>query len=149
MKQISHHLATLAITAWVGSLWAISYIAAPVLFYAQPDRLLAGRLAGHMFSIIHEIGLVCGAYLLTYFFWRFKGTVLRQPMFWASTLMLSITLIMLFYIEPTMNGMKAQAADVMHSAYAGRFRMMHGISQMLALVESIAGAYLAIRNRSI
>ena len=147
MKHIGHHLATLAITAWVGGLWAISYIAAPVLFYTQPDRLLAGRLAGHMFSAIHDIGLISGLYLLSYFAWQFKRRVLREPIFWASTLMLLITLIMLFYIEPVMNGMKAQAADVMHSAYAERFRMLHGISQMLALIESLAGAYLAIKNR--
>ncbi len=147
MKRISHHLASLAITAWVGSLWAISYVAAPVLFYTQPDRLLAGRLAGHMFSVTHLIGLVCGAYLLAYFVWQFKRSAPRQPVFLASTLMLLITLVMLFYIEPVMNGMKAHAADVMHSAYAGRFKMLHGISQMLALVESLAGAYLAVKSR--
>ena len=149
MKNISHHLASLAITAWVGSLWAISYLAAPVLFYMQPDRELAGSLAGHMFSAMHDIGLVCGVYLLTYLFWRFKRAAARQPMFWASSLMLLITLIMLFYFEPTMNGLKAEALplDVMHSVYAARFRILHGISQMLTLAESLVGAYLVIKYR--
>lgn len=149
MKNISHHLASLAITAWVGSLWAISYLAAPVLFYRQPDRELAGRLAGHMFSATHDIGLICGAYLLAYLIFRFKRAAIRQPLFWASSLMLLITLTMLLYFEPAMNGLKTQALplDVMHSAYAEKFKMMHGISQMLALIESLLGAYLVIKNR--
>jgi len=45
MKNLSHHLASLSVTAWVGSLWAIGYLAVPVLFYAQPDRQLA-RFSG-------------------------------------------------------------------------------------------------------
>ncbi len=149
MKNISHHLATLAITAWVGSLWAISYIAAPVLFYTQPDRELAGRLAGHMFSVMHEIGLICGAYLLTHLLWRHKRAAIRQPLFLTSTLMLLITLAMLLYFGPAMNGLKALALpqDVMHSAYAAKFGMLHGISQVFALIESLLGAYLVIKNR--
>ncbi|MEO8342514.1 MAG: DUF4149 domain-containing protein, partial [Gallionella sp.] len=52
MKNLSHHLATLFTTAWVGGLWAIGYLAVPVLFYAQPDRQLAGLLAGQMFALV-------------------------------------------------------------------------------------------------
>ena len=149
MRNISHHLASLAITAWVGSLWAISYVAAPVLFYTQPDRELAGKLAGHMFSAMHEIGLVCGTYLLAHWLWRHKRAAIRQPLFLTSALMLLITLVMLLYFGPVMNGLKTLALplDVMHSAYAAKFRMLHGISQVLALIESLLGAYLVIRNR--
>jgi hypothetical protein len=50
MKNISDHLASLSLTAWVGSLWAIGYLAVPILFHAQPDRQLAGMLAGQMFT---------------------------------------------------------------------------------------------------
>ena len=37
------------LTLWVGSLWAIGYIAAPTLFATLEDRALAGTLAGAMF----------------------------------------------------------------------------------------------------
>jgi hypothetical protein len=60
MKNLSHHLATLMITAWVGGLWAIGYLAVPVVFYTQPDRQLAGMLAGQMFSLVAYLGMVCG-----------------------------------------------------------------------------------------
>ena len=107
MKNISQHLATLLITAWVGGLWAIGYLAVPVLFYAQPDRQLAGMLAGQMFTLIIQCG-----------------------------------------IQPVMTGLKQQAlpADVMHSVFADRFKMLHGISSIAYLIESLLGAFLVIKT---
>ena len=52
------------LTAWVGGLWAIGYIAAPTLFATLDDRAMAGMLAGEMFHIINWLGLVCGISLL-------------------------------------------------------------------------------------
>ena len=52
------------LTLWVGSLWAIGYIAAPTLFATLEDRALAGTLAGAMFEIVAYIGMVCAALLL-------------------------------------------------------------------------------------
>ena len=44
-------LALIAITLWVGALWAIGGIAAPTLFYHLADKMQAGNLAGQMFEI--------------------------------------------------------------------------------------------------
>ncbi|MCR4303963.1 MAG: hypothetical protein NUV63_07025 [Gallionella sp.] len=41
---VSQHIATLAISACAGGLWAIGYLAVPVLFYTQPGRQLTGGL---------------------------------------------------------------------------------------------------------
>ncbi|HTN95328.1 MAG TPA: DUF4149 domain-containing protein, partial [Gallionella sp.] len=57
MKIWLQHLAVLLTTAWVGGLWAVGYLAVPVLFYAQPDRQLAGMLAGKMFSLVAYLGM--------------------------------------------------------------------------------------------
>jgi hypothetical protein len=43
-------LAAWALTLWVGGFWAIGYLAAPMLFYNLDDRMLAGMLAGKMFT---------------------------------------------------------------------------------------------------
>lgn len=149
MKKISHHIAAIAITAWVGSLWAISYLAAPVLFYTQPDRQLAGRLAGQMFVHMNYLGLISGAYLLAYFINQFNRAAIRQPVFWVVAVMLLITTIMLFGFEPVMNHLKTLALplDVMQSEFAGQFKMLHGISQVFSLIESLLGVYLVIKNR--
>ncbi|MDE2310103.1 MAG: DUF4149 domain-containing protein, partial [Betaproteobacteria bacterium] len=66
MKNLAHHIAALAITAWVGGLWAIGYIAVSILFRAQPDKQLAGMLSGQMFTVMGYVGIVCGTYLLLY-----------------------------------------------------------------------------------
>jgi hypothetical protein len=42
---------------WAGSLWALALWVAPTLFYAQPDRHLAGVLATRLFSIQTYVGL--------------------------------------------------------------------------------------------
>ena len=56
MKNLADNLALIAVTLWVGGLWAIGYLAAPVLFSALSDKMLAGMLAGRMFSLIEYIG---------------------------------------------------------------------------------------------
>ncbi|MBK9160578.1 MAG: DUF4149 domain-containing protein [Nitrosomonadales bacterium] len=148
MKNLTHTLALLATTAWVGSLWAVGYLAVPVLFSAQPDRQLAGMLAGQMFSAAAWLGLVCGTYLMIRHLVLSGSAALRQPLFRVAAAMLLITLVIHFGIQPVMADLKAQALplDVMHSAFADRFGMLHGVSSILYLIESLLGAYLVIRT---
>jgi cation transport ATPase len=138
MKNIFHHIASVAVTAWVGSLWAIGYLAVPVLFYGQPDRQLAGLLAGKIFVSAGYVSLMCGAFLIAYFINLWGRAVLRQPLFWTVASMLLITLIIQLGIQPAMNALKAHALplDVMQSVDAGRFKMLHGISSMAYLIKS-------------
>lgn len=149
MKNIFSHLASLTLTSWVGSLWAIGYLAVPVLFYSQPDKQLAGMLAGHMFTGVGYIGIVCGLYLLVYFVSQSGRTVFLQSTFWLAISMILITLIIQFGIQPSMNELKTQALplDVMHSAFYGRFKMLHGISSVAYMIESILGVFLVITHR--
>lgn len=148
MKNISQHLAAILLTAWVGSLWAIGYLAVPVLFSAQPDRQLAGMLAGRMFTVAGYFGMLCAVYLLTQQLLVAGRAALQQPIFRVVTTMLLITLAIQFGIQPVMAELKAQALplDVMHSELAARFKMLHGISSMLYLIQSLLGAYLVIKT---
>jgi hypothetical protein len=149
MKDWPQHLASLLITAWVGSLWAVGYLAVPVLFYAQPDKQMAGMLAGQMFSLVAYLGMVCGAYLLLYRYFKYGRIALRQNLFWAVSAMLLFTLVIQCGIQPVMTELKAQALplDVMHSAFADRFKMLHGVSSIIYLIESLLGIYLVIKAR--
>ncbi len=148
MNILTKHIATLALTLWVGGLWIIGYLAVPTLFYSQPDRQLAGMLAGKMFETLGYVGILCGAYLLLH-----RSLVKAKPMSrdvsaWLIIVMLLITLVTQFYIQPLMADMKSQALpfDVMQSAFAGQFKMWHGISSVLYLIESLLGAWLVIRS---
>ena len=148
MKNLVHSAASLAITAWAGGLWAIGYLAVPILFRAQPDRQLAGVLAGHMFMVIGYVGIVCGTYLLLYRLAISGKAAVREWVFWLVAAMFVITLLFQFGIQPLMADIKLQAMpqDVMQSALAGRFKMWHGISSVLYLVESLFGAALVIKT---
>lgn len=148
MKYLANYTASLAITAWIGGLFAIGYIAVPILFRAQPDKQLAGMLSGHMLMVIGYIGIVCGTYLLLYRLAVSGKTAVREWVFWLVAAMLAITLLLQFGIYPLMADIKlqAQSPDVMQSAVAERFKMWHGISSILYLVESLLGAALAIKS---
>jgi hypothetical protein len=149
MKNITHPLAALTVTAWAGSLWAIGYLAVPVLFYAQPDKQLAGMLAGQMFVKAGYLGLVCGAYLLWFYINQSGKAAFRLGTFRAAAAMILIGLTIQFGIQPVMNELKMQALplDVMHSELAGRFKMLHGISSIAYLIESLLGIFLVIKHR--
>ena len=137
------------ITAWVGGLWAVGYLAVPVLFYAQPDRQLAGMLAGQMFSLVAYLGMVCGMYLLIHRISVSGRESFRHALFWMVAAMLLITLVFQFGIQPIMADLKLQALplDVMHSAFADRFRMLHGMSSIIYLIQSLLGIFLVIKTR--
>lgn len=143
--------ALLAITAWVGSLWAVGFLAVPVLFYAQPDKMLAGMLAGHMFALVSWTGIACAAYLLTWLVAQLRGRVWREPLFLIVSAMLLLVLIGEFGLQPQMAALKAlaQPHDVMHSAYAGRFELLHRIATALYIVKSLLGVALVVRGKTL
>lgn len=148
MKNIPHLLAALATVVWVGGLWAIGYLAVPVLFHAQPDRQLAGMLAGQMFGTLGYLGMVCGTYLLVYRLATTGRTAVRQKLFWAIAAMLLITLLSQFGFQPLMAELKAQALplEVTQSEFSGRFKMWHGISSITYLLQSLLGAALVVKS---
>ena len=146
MKKLSQYLAILLVTAWVGGLWATGYLAVPVLFYAQPDRQLAGMLAGQMFTLVGYLGMVCGTYLLLQRLGVSGRAALRQWLFWIIAVMLLITLVLQFGIQPVMAEIKLQAlpSAVMHSELAGQFKMWHGVSSIAYLIQSLLGVLLIL-----
>ena len=46
---------------WVGSLWSLALWVAPTLFFAQPDRHLAGLLAARLFAVETYFGMAVAA----------------------------------------------------------------------------------------
>ena len=149
MPRFLDALALVLVTAWVGGLWAIGYLAAPALFYSLDDRMLAGMLAGRMFTWIAYLGMVAGSYLLIQRLLHFGAGALKQAFFWAALLMLLLTLAGHFGIQPLLAQLKAQAGatDVMQSVFADRFRTWHGVASIAYLVQSLLGLILVFRSR--
>lgn len=150
VKRLPELLAAWAATLWVGGLWAVGYLAAPILFYNLEDRMLAGMLAGKMFAMIAWLGMACGVWLLVFRLTRLGGAALKQGFFWIVVLMLALTLAMHFGIQPIMAQLKAAAMpkDVMESLFRDRFATWHGISSVVYLIESVLGLVLVAKQGS-
>lgn len=146
MRRLSEALYFTAITLWVGGMWAIGYVAAPVLFASLGDRQMAGMVAGKLFALIGWIGLVSAAYLAIFLIVRRGGQVFRSGVFWLVLLMALLVAASQFGIQPLMAQLKAAALprEVMESVMRDRFAAWHGISSILYLVQSLLGLWLVI-----
>ncbi len=129
------------LTAWVGGLWSIGYLAAPVLFKVLDDRRMAGELAGHMFKIIAIVGLVCGIVLAVTAILQAGSGWLRQWRGIALLTMIVLVAVGLFVVQPMIQEVKAQGL-VEGTDSMRRFGMLHGISSILYLITSVCGLAL-------
>jgi len=146
MRKLSEAFYFVAITLWVGGMWAIGYLAAPVLFSTLGDRQLAGMVAGKLFSLIGWTGLGCAAYLLFFLLARWGGAFFRSGVFWLVVLMGMLVAASQFGIQPLMAQLKADALprEVMESVFRDRFATWHGVSSILYLIQSLLGLWLAV-----
>ena len=150
MNRFLGNLVIVAATAWTGALWGIGYIAAPVLFKSLGDRQLAGMVAGHMFSVVAYVGIVCALILLAHSLYGHGRAAFKRSLFRVVVIMLLLTLIGQFGLQPMIADLKAQALplDVMQSAYSGQFKILHGIASILYLIQSLLGIALVLKARS-
>src|SRR5574343_2017177 len=109
MHKLSEALYLVAITLWVGGLWVIGYLAAPLLFASLGDRQLAGVVAGKLFALIGWIGLGSAAYLLVFLFVRHGAGALKRLSVWLILPMALMTAASLFGIQPLMVQLKLDA----------------------------------------
>lgn len=144
MRRLAEFLYLLSITAWVGGVWCVGYLVAPILFASLGDRMLAGQLAGRMFETIGWVGLGAAAYIALFLLGRWGARGLRRGVFWLTVVMALLVAASQFGIQPLMAELKADAfpRDVMESIMRERFAMWHGVSSILYLVQSLLGAWL-------
>ena len=148
MRRFWDGLAGTMLVLWIGGIWAIGYVAAPVLFANLGDKQLAGMLAGKLFEVMAWIGIAAASYLLIYRIARDGAAALKTLFVWTVMVMLALVLIGLFGIQPIMQGLKDQAMPlaVMQSVFADRFRHWHGVSSILYLIQSALGLLLVWRS---
>lgn len=127
------------LTLWVGSLWAIGYIAAPTLFATLDDKAVAGNLAGQMFHIVSYVGLVCGSLLLVSLFLRYRF----QWRVWLLVIMLVLVASSEFIIQPMMETLKQQGL-LEGSPIKKQFGILHGVASTIYLIVSLCGLSLVI-----
>ncbi|MDT3706622.1 MAG: DUF4149 domain-containing protein [Thiobacillus sp.] len=147
MRSFWDGLAGTMLVLWIGGMWAIGYVAAPVLFASLDDKRLAGMLAGNLFEMMTWIGMAAASYLLIYRIALDRGAALKDLFFWLVVLMLALILVGHFGVQPILQGLKDQAMPhaVMQSVFADRFARWHGISSILYLIQSALGLLLVWR----
>ncbi len=123
-------------TLWVGALWTVGYLVAPVLF-DQLDTATAGRIAGELFRLVTWLSMICGVLLLlaaARVGLAGRGKTLRCALI-AS--MMALLAASEWLLRPRM-----QAARLPDGTPGEGFAMLHGISASLYLAASIAGLLL-------
>jgi Domain of unknown function (DUF4149) len=143
-------------TIWVGSLLTTGYMVAPTLF-SLLSRNEAGTIAASLFRTQGYLSIVCGLVLLMVANRSIRieaggeGARIVRRARWLVVGMLVCTLLGYFALQPWMNGLRlaaqAEGTDVGHSVYATRFGILHGVSSLFYLVESLLGIWLVCLRR--
>jgi uncharacterized membrane protein len=146
--RMAKAVARLLVAAWIGGMWMVGYIVAPTLFASLDDRMLAGHIAGKLFSVVAGIGAITAAYLLGFMAVRQKRAVLRNVSFWVVAAML-VCVAAGVILQVEMAALKAGlgSMDVMESAQRGQFAMLHGVSSVIYLVQSLLGVWVVVGEK--
>ncbi|MDX1811137.1 MAG: DUF4149 domain-containing protein [Gammaproteobacteria bacterium] len=131
----------LLLAIWTGAMVGVGYIAAPVLFKVLDDRSLAGNLAGHMFHIISIAGLIIGGVLLLLRYKDESIALFGHWRGWLLCLMLVLVATSFFVLQPMIAEVKALGIEA-GSDNAKKFGVLHGVSSLVYLITTIAGAVL-------
>jgi len=132
-------LERILLTLWVGSLWVVGFIVAPVLFTELNDRAVAGSVAGVLFTVTSYIGLASGSVLLL------LNAVVRKRINWRALVllgMLSLILVGQFVITPMVVDLRLQGLTD-----TPRFGQLHGVASVLFLLTSLLGLVLVAAGR--
>lgn len=145
----SDKFALIVITFWVGALWTTGFTAY-VLLNSLPSTMLAGSLAGKLFTYVGFLGMFSGFYLLIHRLFVYGTNALKQGFFWAVIVMLLLALAGHFGIQPLLAQLKSAAlpSDVMQSVFANRFKAWHGVASIAYVLQCLLGFVLVLRARS-
>jgi hypothetical protein len=137
-------LERIVLTLWVGGLWVTGLVFAPVLFHSY-ERVVAGDIAGRLFSAMAIVSLGCGTLLLVMAVERNGRGVWRD---WRAVVllgMLILTVIGEFGLAPRMRELKEFAAHHPPATDVWlEFGRLHGVASTLFLINSLLGLVLVV-----
>ncbi|TFW28668.1 DUF4149 domain-containing protein [Massilia horti] len=139
----------LVASLWAGSLWAVGYLVAPTLF-AHVDSSLAGEMVGHLLRSEAWLSIACALAMLALL--RLAAELEprhRRQLVVVVLAMLACTLVVYLGLQPVMAQLReaAGAGGVRNSPQWGQFAMLHGLSQLIYVTQSVLGVVLVVRIR--
>jgi len=134
---------------WAGTLWALGYIAAPAAFGVL-GSVQAGDLVAVLLTRQAWLSIVCAGVLLVLL--RVSTDLAPPRRRFLNLLvlaMLACTLVIFVGLQPAMANLRELAGPggVRASEYWTQFAVMHGVSQLFYLIESLLAAWLLVRLR--
>ncbi|MBU6460322.1 MAG: DUF4149 domain-containing protein [Proteobacteria bacterium] len=151
MRYLYDISAIIALTLWIGGMWAIGFIVTPALFHVIPTQMVAGMVAGRLFRLTAWMGMACGGWLILYRLIRSGTHAFRQGSFWLIVAILTLTIIGQYYVAPVLHSLKHQALplDVMQSVFRSRFSTWHGVANLLFIIQSLLGVWLISKQATL
>jgi hypothetical protein len=134
---------------WAGSLWALGYIAAPAAF-AVLGSAQAGDLVAVLLARQAWLSIACAIVLLVLLRRSTDLQPARRRFLGLLVLaMLACALVIFVGLQPAMAQLRELAGEggVRASPYWTRFAVMHGVSQLFHIIQSLLGAWLLVRLR--
>jgi hypothetical protein len=138
----------LVTTLWAGSLWAVGYLVAPVLFSTLSDRVLAGSIAGSIFRIEAWLSVGCGLVLLVMVVFD-DASRERRSLLRLIVVMLLCVVVGYFGLQPWMAALREAAgpSGVMEGAARTQFGILHGVASLIYLFQSVLALVLVLKVR--
>lgn len=134
---------------WAGALWALGYIAAPAVFAAVPSTV-AGDVVAVLLNRLGWVSVGCAVLMLVLLRLAPDLDARRRRSLGLLVLaMLACALVMWAGLQPAMAQMRelAGAGGVRASPYWTQFAVMHGVSQLFHVIESVLAAVLLLKSR--
>ncbi|MES2743481.1 MAG: DUF4149 domain-containing protein [Pseudomonadota bacterium] len=149
--MMAARLRALLIALWAGSIWTVGYLVAPTLFATLADRVLAGTIAGGMFRTQAWLSVGCAIALLGLLYWRPAELAPRRRAVLMALAggMFACTLLSHFALQPLMAQLREAAGPggVMDGAAKSRFGLLHGVSSVIYLLQSVLAGVLVWKHR--
>ena len=134
---------------WAGALWVLGYVAAPAVF-SIASGTLAGDVVGAFLHRLAWISFACAALMLALVRISPELEAGRRRFLNLLVLaMLACALVMYVGLQPAMAAMREAAGPegIRASPMWTKFAVMHGVSQLFHLIESMLAAVLLVKSR--
>ena len=148
MNSYLHKLSIIISSLWVGGLWSMLMVTT-VLFNKVPSSYIAGAIANDMFAFINLFGMFSSGFLLIYGFRKENLSLNRYITSWLLILMLGLTLISHFGINPILENFRDNSIskEIIESVFVNRYSTWHGIASTAFLIECFLGIFLVLKIR--
>jgi hypothetical protein len=134
---------------WAGSLWAIGFLAAPAVF-ASADSTQAGNIVSMLLTREAWLSIACMLLLLVLVRRASDLDARRKRLLNVLVVIaLVLTLVNYFGLQALMAQLRAAAGPggVRASPQWTEFAVLHGVSQLLYVIQSVLAAVVVVKNR--